>query len=254
MNSNCRCCGSNDTLQIGIANLLEQKVTYFECQTCKYVQTEEPYWLDIAYANIINLVDTGICRRNLQNVKNVQAVIKLLKLKSPKVLDYAGGYGLLTRLLRDNGIDAYWLDEFCPNLVARGFEGVLQNLDITLMFEVFEHLAHPKNELASIFTNSQNVLISTLLIPDPAPNFCDWPYYGLQHGQHVGFYRKETLQFIADKYKKHYISFDDNLHLFTNSEPNNLTWRLRKKFLFALSPIINKKRTYIIDDYENLSK
>ena len=44
-----------------------------------YVQTEDPTWLDEAYASPINPSDTGIMDRNLSNVELVLASLALMK-------------------------------------------------------------------------------------------------------------------------------------------------------------------------------
>jgi Nif-specific regulatory protein len=38
------------------------------------------------------------------------------------VVDCAGGYGILVRLLRDYGVNALWSDPYCENVLAKGFE------------------------------------------------------------------------------------------------------------------------------------
>ena len=113
-----------------------------------------------------------------------------------------GGYGLLTRLMRDMGFDFYWLDPFAENFLARGFEyGDSQRKpNVVTAFEVFEHLFDPLQEIEKIVKLSPNILFSTELLPIPTPKPLQWWYYGLEHGQHVSFYRKETLTRIAAKF------------------------------------------------------
>ncbi|NQU67152.1 MAG: glycosyl transferase group 1, partial [Candidatus Marinimicrobia bacterium] len=117
----CRVCNSQSRF-IMDGKLLDMKVDYFECPACGYVQTETPYWLDRAYAEAINSSDTGIMARNISNVNVVLATLMSMGCYDEKLIDYAGGYGFLVRLLRDAGIDALWYDRYCENLVARGFE------------------------------------------------------------------------------------------------------------------------------------
>ena len=121
---NCRLCNSLIGNPFSEAELLGHNIKYFECPQCEYVQTEEPYWLDNAYASSINKTDTGIMARNLSNVRLVLATLTLIRKRTEKVVDYAGGHGFLVRLLRDKGIEALWSDRYSENLVARGFEGI----------------------------------------------------------------------------------------------------------------------------------
>jgi len=41
-----------------------------------------------------------------------------------------------------------------------------------------------------------------------------WWYYGLHHGQHIGFYRLKTLQYLAEKYGKALYTNGKSCHLF----------------------------------------
>ena len=103
----CRVCHRPIGTSFSEGRILDRNVEYFECAECGYVQTEEPTWLDEAYSSPINLSDTGIMARNLSNVNLTLATLTLMGAKSAQVVDYAGGYGLLVRLLRDKGVDAY---------------------------------------------------------------------------------------------------------------------------------------------------
>jgi hypothetical protein len=118
----CRVCGAV-TEYLWNGQLLDLKsVRYFECSHCGYVQTEYPYWHERAYSEAINDSDNGIMARNLANRKIVLATLFTLGRLDERVIDCAGGYGILVRLLRDLGIDAFWSDLYSQNLVARGFE------------------------------------------------------------------------------------------------------------------------------------
>ena len=104
---NCRLCNSLISNQFSEAELLGHKIKYFECAQCEYVQTEEPFWLDEAYASSINKSDTGIMARNLSNVRLVLATLTLMRKRTEKVVDYAGGHGHRLCLLRAIS----WLNE-----------------------------------------------------------------------------------------------------------------------------------------------
>jgi hypothetical protein len=221
----CRICFESLTKSIFSAQLLRKNVAYFECLNCGYVQTEEPYWLDNAYASTINISDTGIMSRNLSNLSFVLATLILMKKKSV-VVDYAGGHGFLVRLLRDVGVDAFWSDPYCENLVARGFEYANhQQANLVTVFESFEHFVRPIDEIVKILDIAPNILLTTNIISDPAPMPSEWWYYGLEHGQHVGFYRLRTLAYIANKFDLHLISDGVNRHFFSKHKYSYVVWR-----------------------------
>jgi len=226
MNS-CRCCKENLKKQLFSAKILKKEIAYFECDNCGYVQTEEPFWLKDAYSSAINNSDTGIMSRNLYNVSLVLATLTLMKSRSSPVVDYAGGHGFLVRLLRDIGVDAFWSDPYCENLVARGFEFENKNkAELVTAFESFEHFLNPFDEMNKLLDIAPNILLTTNIIADPAPKPADWWYYGLDHGQHIGFYRLRTLQYLANKFNLHLISDGACRHFFSKKKYSFHSWRI----------------------------
>jgi hypothetical protein len=236
MSDHCRICTSA-TIKLFTADLLKNPVRYFECPSCGYVQTEAPYWLDRAYAEAINDSDTGILWRNRFNAH--VAVMTLLILGKPKerVVDFAGGYGLLVRFLRDLGVDALWRDKYCTNLVARGFEHKDESAALVTAFEVFEHLVEPTETLEQMLNTAPNVLLSTEIMPTPTPLYGDWWYYGREHGQHIGFFRLKTLQVMGERLGFRLYTDGKTYHLFTRSKFPALYWNLGLK-IRLLAPLI----------------
>lgn len=254
-NEYCRVCANESLSPIFSGPLLSETINYFECDHCGYVQTEYPFWQSQAYNSIINTSDTGILSRNLTNLAIVQATMSLLGDRRGTVVDCAGGYGILVRLLRDAGVDAYWADPYCENLLARGFEYNNQNATLVTAFEAIEHFINPVEELEKFFTIGPNLLVSTLLIPKPTPNLNDWWYYGTEHGQHIGFLRYETLVFLARRFGKHLTSDGHSYHLFTQRPVHLLRWKLERR-LARLAPRLYRlgieSKTW--SDHETLKK
>ena len=223
----CRCCSKNLTSQLFSAKILNRDVAYFDCENCGYVQTEEPTWLEEAYASTINKSDTGIMSRNLSNIPLVLATLILLKNRNSLVVDCAGGHVFLVRLLRDIGVDAFWSDLYSENLVAKGFEYVNTNkANLVTTFESFEHFVRPYDEMTKLLNIAPNILLTTNIISDPAPLPSNWWYYGLEHGQHIGFYRLRTLQYLADKFDLYLISDGASRHFFSKQKYSYYAWRI----------------------------
>jgi hypothetical protein len=216
-----------------------------ECRGCGYVQTEAPYWLARAYAESINDSDTGILQRNSRNACIVLATLISLGQLRGRVVDFAGGYGILTRLLRDIGVDAYWSDQYSANLLARGFEDSGQSASLITAFEVFEHFLDPGTELDKMFSTAPNVLLSTEIIAEPAP--AEWWYYGREHGQHIGFFRIRTLELLARNRKKHFLTDGHSYHLISDHPIDRQVWRFLltvKRALPILAQLKLKSRTW----------
>lgn len=225
-NSNsCRSCHST-VREIFSGSLIGHKVSYFECAACGYVQTETPHWLEQAYAEAINDSDTGIMARNQANTRTVLATLWMLGELDGTLVDCAGGYGILVRLLRDLGVNALWSDRYCQNLLARGFEHTNEKATLVTAFEAFEHFVNPAEELDKLLALAPNVLFSTDIIADPAPKQDDWWYYGREHGQHIGFFRIRTLQKLAQERGKFLVSNGVSYHLITDRPVNPLLWKM----------------------------
>lgn len=250
---NCRIC-LNESGKIFKAKVLNKyDADYYFCKNCNFLFAGDPFWLNEAYQKPINISDTGIMNRNIHYSKIVSVLLYFFFGKNAKYLDYAGGYGIFTRLMRDIGFDFYWQDPYCENLLARGFEydeSMKTGIQLVTAFEVFEHLVNPLYEIKKMFDISENIIFSTILLPEPIPKPENWWYYGLEHGQHVAFYSEKTLRFIAEKFKVNYYKIN-NLHLYLPeklNEPKLSLLALLLKFgIFALVKKIMRSR--ISDDY-----
>lgn len=206
---------------------------YFFCDQCHFLQTEEPHWLEEAYKNPINESDTGILFRNIRLAKLITSIIYFYFRKSARFVDYAGGYGIFTRLMRDYGFDFYWKDRYADNLLAKGFAFTGQdNIELVTLFEALEHFHDPLAEFEKIFALSRNVICTTDILPSPVPKPGEWWYYCPDYGQHISFYSLKTLQYIAQKYELTLFS-RGNFHLFSERKINPYALR----FLLLLSKL-----------------
>ncbi|AFH50774.1 Methyltransferase type 11 [Ignavibacterium album JCM 16511] len=226
---NCKICDNKSSLAFTAKVLNKYDVKYFKCNSCGYLFTENPYWLDEAYKNPINISDTGIIMRNIYFSKIVSSILYFCYDKSAKFLDYAGGYGIFTRLMRDIGFDFYWHDDYTTNLLARGFEKSDEQYELLTAFEVFEHFDKPVEELEKMLKLSDSILFSTVSLPQEIPQK-DWWYYGFEHGQHISFYSEKTLKTLALKFGLNFYPFK-NLFLITRKKLNPL----KLKLIFILS-------------------
>ena len=216
---------------------------YYHCPACKFMFAGDPFWLDEAYKNPINLSDTGLLARNIYFNKITAALITFYFNSKGSFLDYAGGYGIFTRLMRDTGFNFFWYDPYCSNLTAAGFEYDMKsqkNVELLTAFEVFEHLNDPLSEIERMLSFSKNIFFSTELLPSPVPAPEKFWYYGFDHGQHISFYTVETLTLIARKYGTNYYNLG-GLHLFTEKNIRLQLLRLLKKGAGFIYPLIKKK-------------
>lgn len=226
----CAICDSEKSKVFEGKLLNKYNVSYFFCRKCFHLSTEKAYWLNEAYANSINDSDIGLLGRNVYLSKIVTILCTFVPIKG-KFLDYAGGYGVFTRLMRDVGFDFYWNDKYTSNLFSRGFEKEDDRYSLITSFETLEHFEEPIPALEEMLSYSDNVLISTLLFKkDEVPSFSEWWYYGQEHGQHISFFTKETLEEIAKKLNLSFYTNDVDLHFFTKNKCSGL----KLKILFYL--------------------
>lgn len=253
---NCKICNSITNELFSALVLKKYTIKYYQCRSCNFIQTEEVYWLEEAYTNAINDSDTGILTRNERFRKIVTVLVSCVFGRNGKFLDYAGGYGIFTRMMRDVGFDYYWLDEFARNLLAIGFEHTKDtSYNAITAFEVFEHLDNPLEEVEKMLSYSDTIIFSTELVPDQTPS-PDWWYFAPTHGQHIAFYHKSTLQFIANKYKLNLVSNNKNFHILTKKKVGsmvfNVLYKGSKYGLYHLCKQRIKSRTF--SDHKSLSE
>lgn len=194
----CRLCDSTADWRFSLDLIGRHKVRYYECTSCGSLQTELPYWLDEAYANSnLARLDTGAAQRNITNLGALLAWVKIANIRT--VVDIGGGDGLFCRLLRDYGIDARLEDRYAANTYAQGFDDGPRAAPILYTaFEVLEHYASPKDDLANLFgLEPESIVITTSLYEGQGP---DWWYLTPDSGQHVFFYTRRAMQLIGARF------------------------------------------------------
>lgn len=229
---NCKICKSEAVLFSKAKIMNKYDISYHICNNCNFVQTEDPFWLKEAYENPINTTDTGLVERNIYHSKIVSTIIYVLFNQNSKFIDYAGGYGLFTRLMRDIGFEYYWDDPYTTNLLAKGYDydKKTKNFELLTCLEAFEHIYDPIQEVNNMTELSSNIFFSTYLLPKNKPKPNDWWYYGLNHGQHVSIYSFKSLQFLAKILNLNLYSDGVSLHLLTKKNINPLFFTFLIKF------------------------
>ena len=234
----CKICGSESSPIFTKKVLHKYDVSYNQCKKCLFIQTEEPYWLNEAYSSAINSSDIGLISRNVIFTEMVTALFGICKFShSSRYLDYGGGYGMFVRMMRDNGYNFYWSDEYCENIYATKFKANElpqndQRYEALTAFEVFEHLVNPMADIEKMLQVTDSVLFSNELQPNDLNKVRDWWYIAPQHGQHVSFYNLKTLEFICEKFGLNLYSHK-NMHLLTKKKLSKTTYNFAVKLKFA---------------------
>lgn len=196
---------------------------YVVCDLCGFLRAQDPHWLDEAYTSAIAAADTGLVMRNLAIASKLSGVLYwLLRDRGEGLyLDSAGGYGMLTRLMRDFGFDFYWADRYCDNHLAPGFgyKPEMGPCNAVTAIEVFEHLTDPatfiKETLA--FSGAKTLIFTTELYADEPPAPDSWWYYTFATGQHIGFFQRRTLKTLGERLGLRFFSAN-GIHIFSEHQ------------------------------------
>lgn len=222
---NCPICDQKMIPSFSETILNKYKAQFFYCRHCNFVQTEKPYWLAEAYDDAIASSDTGLVQRNFVLASKLATYIFLNLNPRNFYLDVAGGYGMLTRLMRDFGFNYFWTDPYCKNLLAVGFDRSVndENYAAISAFEVLEHVEDPVGFIATQMQECQckTIIFSTELFSGAQPPSSDWWYYSLPNGQHISFFSAKSLAAIAKKLNLKFYSFN-GLHVLTEKIPAHL--------------------------------
>ncbi len=185
----------------------------------------------------------------------VATFLHLMGVRTEPCLDYAGGYGIFTRLMRDAGFEYFWTDPYATNALARGFEwspGPAAPRAVTA-FEVLEHLVHPLEEFRKIAAlNPEWIITSTELHPGPKPS-PDWHYLSVESGQHVAFYRPDTLERLGREAGYPHVSSGPFFQIFARKPFPAWKWQLAVELNALAFPVVKKLRPSLtVSDCESI--
>jgi hypothetical protein len=238
--------------------LKKYQARYYQCENCGFIQTEEPFWLDEAYSSAITALDLGLLQRNLVLAPITSAIILQFYNPSSSFVDYGGGYGIFTRMMRDRGFNFYRQDPHCENIFAKQFDIIdlheKQRFEMLTAFEVFEHLVNPQNELEIMLQYSDTIFFSTELVPKNVKGNKDWWYFSPETGQHISLYSYQSLALLAKKHRLNFYSNGSNIHLFSSKKVNSFFFKVLLHYKAALTYnwIFGKKSSLLTQDYETI--
>lgn len=211
--TSCRACGE-ETLPIFSGIILKNiPVTYHQCPACETLQLSDPHWLSKAYTlNHYPDPDTGRLMR-AQVIHRVIRRLRALRLlpKCTTSLDEGAGLGLLVRLLRDNGCEAWGHDPYATPVFAEPYilptwpEG---NFHLITATEVIEHTIETADFLKDLGDrlSPKGILLITTELHDPArlPDPSNWPYLAQDFGQHITFLSANGLRALVKRAGLHW--------------------------------------------------
>ena len=142
----CRCCKGKLKF-FSSARVLSYKADYYQCTNCGSLQIENPHWIVEAHSAAISVLDTGLVARCLSASRLIGVFLFLERKNNSNGIDWGGGTGLLTRLLRDQGFNVLSYDKYIDGQHSKGFNISSSELnssnDFLIAIECFEHLENP---------------------------------------------------------------------------------------------------------------
>lgn len=245
---NCKICDS--PMEHVFEHLVLGKHTgrYLSCSACGYMTVEDPIWLEEAYSKPITDADTGLLSRNQYFAPKIGVLIDTFLDSSAQFLDYAGGYGVFTRLMRDAGFFFFHQDIYTQNIFAKGLEydaGInVFRFEALTCFECLEHFVDPLLEVEKLTAFSKNLFFSTQLKSSEVPSL-EWDYYGFEHGQHVSFFSEKSLQVLAEKLGFNFYT-TGYLHFFTKLEISQKKFKKVARFAERRPNLFTKRTRFEI--------
>jgi hypothetical protein len=220
--ASCKICGSTTYVTHHGVLLGRHDVAYHMCPECEYCCTDEPFWLEEAYSDAIDATDTGLVQRNLTWARWLRVMLPRLFPDGPYV-DWAGGCGMMVRLMRDAGFAFYWQDRYAHNLLSRGFDWESHSDQVPALvtaIEVLEHTPDPLEFFHEVISGTgTRAILFTQELHSGQPFDPTWWYLAPVTGQHISFFSDLTLQKVADRLGMHLWS-SPPVHLLT-FEPFN---------------------------------
>ena len=247
----CELCGGSALFTHSAKFLSKFHADYYRCKDCEFWFVLKPFWLEEAYSDAITIIDTGLVARNIRSSVLIGRIIG----KDAKGVDWSGGTGLFTRLMRDKGFDFYWYDPYSLNIHARGFEYSLDSkVDVVTMIEVLEHIEEPLKFLKEVRSQTDcKWLIFTQEVHTNV-NTPDWWYFMSETGQHISFYSRKTLSYLGQQLDLDLYNFGNFYLLARLSPKEKLIFKVQNAHLFFLKIIgkVHRSRTKTWEDHIQL--
>lgn len=243
----CPVCGAGPlAFKFSHVVLGQRNADYCECEACGSLVVPNSDWLTDAYDGERVDPDTGTAQRSIICSLFIRAmrVVGLVP-RAGRVLDFGAGNGLLVRLLRDQGFDAWGFDKHTTMAVCRNWQldameaDEAGRLNMITAIEVFEHLLEPHEVLQSMvpaLADTGVVLLRTTLY-DGSQHDENWYYLEQAYGQHITFYSREGLRRLAERCGLRATFLPFGFHMLTPSSIRPVC-RLRRGCLFVLSGLL----------------
>lgn len=206
--------------------LCGRPVYYSTCEKCAFTFSPDMYtWStkdlsEHVYNDDYVLIDPEYVE---QRPRSNAALIQSLFGASKNILrhvDYGGGNGKLSAILRDAGWRSISYDPFDSSF---DIGSMRQTFDLVTAFEVFEHAQDVNKLMADLRTlsNAQTLVLFSTLVSDgriDPHGRLNWWYISPRAG-HISLFSRKSLDMLATKHKLKLASFNAGLHVLFDTIP-----------------------------------
>ena len=202
-------------------------IYYSRCSYCSFIFAPEfANWTEIDFLEkiyndqYIEIDPDYLETRPKANFQTLKQLFSKQK-KLIKHLDYGGGNGKLSILLKQDGWDSETYDPFPSN---NKLLSDLGKYNLITAFEVFEHVPDINllmKNLTEIMTSDCLVLFSTLVSDGNIKKNrrIDWWYASPRNG-HINLFSKQSLMLLGSKNALSFSSFSNGFHCYSNQVPH----------------------------------
>jgi 2-polyprenyl-6-hydroxyphenyl methylase/3-demethylubiquinone-9 3-methyltransferase len=199
-------------------------VYYYRCPHCGFLFTcSFDRWTPEDFGRFIydeeySIVDPDYAeRRPRLNATSLRALFGE-RLKGLRLLDFGGGNGLFTAMLRENGLDATSFDPFDSKAAASSTASGGQ-FDLITAYEVFEHVVDPAGCMQEIdrLLKPDGLLYFSTLINDGENGRAGlggrltWWYASPRNG-HIALHSRRSLSLLLRRFGFALVSFNESTH------------------------------------------
>lgn len=206
---NCKICGSschpamyfdfNKNCQM-IEMPASWDVYYWQCNSCEFLFTKDLDNVDfkeVIYNDEYIKFDPDF---ELIRPWGTAEYVRSNYSRDMTILDYGGGTGKLSKLLRSQGYKCWSYDPFFGDAAPK------KKFDMVISIEAMEHSPDPKAFIADMLQYSNNLLVSTLAFERSE----DLWYVSPRNG-HISIFTPKTLKLLGFK------SLSKNLHTYVSN-------------------------------------
>ena len=217
---------SCEELRGKFVTLSGRSIYYFQCHSCQFTfapefasWSEQDFAREIYSDHYIEHDPDYLERRPQQNFQLIENLFGAKK-AAIRHLDYGGGNGSLSALLKSSGWDSKTYDPYSSEKDT--FEG-LGKFNLITAFEVFEHAPNPNElmrQLIELKADDALILFSTLTSDGnikPHQRLTWW--YASPRNGHISLYSKKSLTILASRYHLQLGSFSPGLHCYFSTVP-----------------------------------